>query len=284
MSIKNPVLFSTGSLYLEEVTTCFELAAQAGFDGMEILIDNRWTTRNPVKLNRLSQAHHLPIMAVHNPFFTNIPDWPSSSRPMEILQASVNLAKQVGAQVVVLHLPARIGGRVMIVPGRTFVRPRLKNPDHALAKAIQNGLLKRMETASGVKICVENMPQRNVLWWKSLYRWNTPARWQQVHDTLTFDSTHWGTWNMEPVDVFQQVKDQVRHIHLSNFNGKEHQLPMEGRLHLDRLLQAVAQTEQTISVTLEVEPNALHYKEESRRAEALQASLAFIRKHLNGKR
>ena len=40
-------LFSTGSLYRYGTARCFEFAARAGFDGVEVMVDDRWDTRQP---------------------------------------------------------------------------------------------------------------------------------------------------------------------------------------------------------------------------------------------
>lgn len=41
------LIFSTGSLYLLDTALVFDMAAEAGFDGMEIMCDDRFTTREP---------------------------------------------------------------------------------------------------------------------------------------------------------------------------------------------------------------------------------------------
>ena len=278
--LKNPALFSTGSLYLDEVSVCFALAAQAGFDGMEILVDNRWSTRNPVSLKRLSQQHQLPIQAVHNPFAYNVVDWPSSAQPVNVLEKTVQLAQELNAQVVVLHLPVVLSRSALIQQHKSSSILGGKNPEKSLKHWIEQGGIRQLEASSGIAICVENMPKRTFLWWKNLYHWNNIRQWPLVHDTLTLDTTHWGTWGMEPVEVFRTVRSQVRHIHLSNFDGDEHQLPTNGFLDLASLLKEVSQTEHPISVTLELSPKAILYQDEVQRAEALQTSIDFIRKNL----
>ena len=42
-----PVTLSTGSLYTFGTARAFELAARAGYDGVEVIVEERWDTRQP---------------------------------------------------------------------------------------------------------------------------------------------------------------------------------------------------------------------------------------------
>jgi sugar phosphate isomerase/epimerase len=70
---KARLIFSTGSLWLTDTAYSFELAAEAGFDGIEIMCDQRFTTRNPDYLLSLAERYQLPILAVHTPSVTMYP-------------------------------------------------------------------------------------------------------------------------------------------------------------------------------------------------------------------
>ena len=41
------IALSTGSLYTYGIARVFELAAEAGFDAIEVLADQRWDSRQP---------------------------------------------------------------------------------------------------------------------------------------------------------------------------------------------------------------------------------------------
>ena len=100
------IALSTGSLYTYGIARVFDLAAKAGFDAIEVLVDHRWDSRHPAYLRQLSRETGLPLAAVHNPFVSHVPGWPHD--PLGRLQKSVALAQEVGAEVVVTHLPLRI--------------------------------------------------------------------------------------------------------------------------------------------------------------------------------
>jgi len=99
------IALSSGSLYNYGTARVFELAAQAGYDGMEVLVDQRWDTRHPAYLRRLSDDYGLPILAVHNPFVFGVAGWPDDQ--LGRLQRTVALAQELGVPTVVTHLPFR---------------------------------------------------------------------------------------------------------------------------------------------------------------------------------
>ena len=114
-------LFSTGSLWSYSIERCFDLALQAGYDGLELLIDARWESRQIEYLLGLVQHYGLPIHAVHSPFIPNIPGWPLD--PPGRLRKSIELAQELESSVVVHHLPARFGALWVQSPGRLFYVP-----------------------------------------------------------------------------------------------------------------------------------------------------------------
>ena len=269
-------IFSTGSLWSYGIERCFELAARAGFDGIELMVDQRWDTRQPDHLRRLSDQHHLPVLAVHSPFAPYVPGWPSDE-PGRI-QATVKLAQALSARIVVHHLPIRVGWIWMQVGQKSLPLPvpgwdrgtsycRWLECDYA---ALQESV--------GLTLCIENMPTKQILGrrWQ-LHHWNTPEEIVRF-PSLTMDTTHLGTWGLEPVDVYPRLNGQVRHIHLSNFDGKEHRRPEAGHLHLDRFLALLARDSYRGVVSLEMQPDALDAGQSDERVVALMAvSLAQCR-------
>jgi sugar phosphate isomerase/epimerase len=281
MSELHPILFSTGSLYMTEISTCFQLAKEAGFDGLEIIVDQRWSTRSPEILNSLIEQYQLPVKVIHNPFFINLPKGVDSQDPLKVLQSSVDLAKAVTAESIVLHLPAKEGQTLIVSAGTARLGFTPNNPERKLYRWIKSGGLREYQSACEINICVENMPKRKgFLHPRNSYHWNNIADWAHIHDHLTLDTTHWGTFGLEPLDAFQAANGHVRHVHLSNFNGQEHQLPENGSLNLAGLLQAIAREDRPISVTFESHPGAVDYQNEDNLKRNLNNTVAFMRKHL----
>ena len=76
------------------------------------------------------------------------------------------------------------------------------------------------------------------------HHWNRPDQLgQHPHlPYLTLDTTHLATWGIEPVEVYEQFNGKVHHIHLSNFDGREHRRPEEGDLNLTAFLKKLQST------------------------------------------
>ena len=128
------LVLSTGSLYTYGLDRVFALAAEAGFDGMEVLIDARWDGRQPDYLARLMQESGLPITTVHTPFIPWVPGWPPGG--LDRLERSAEVARAVGAGVVVAHLPLRFYGLRIELLVRTFAGGPCPSPSQGAAPLV----------------------------------------------------------------------------------------------------------------------------------------------------
>jgi len=268
-------LFSTGSLYTYGMDRCFELAARAGFNGIEVMTDRRWDTRQPAYLRRLIDRHGLPIVAIHVPLENaRVSGWPDDT-PGRV-HKTVKLAEALGAAVVIHHLPLRfnlcwasLGGvRLPLpLPGRNVYR-----------EWVLDGYAALQETTA-ITLCIENLPAVRVFG-----RHVNPGTWNTLSEitrfpALTMDTTHLGTWGLDPAEIYGQLAGRVRHIHLSNFNGREHRRPEDGHLRLDRLLARLAADGYAGAVSLELSPDALNAgAADDKVAGLMAASLAYCRR------
>lgn len=273
------IILSTGSLYTYGTARVFELAAETGFDGIEVLIDHRPDTWQADYLRRLLEMYGLPILALHSPF-GYVPDWEQG--PVAYLERTVALAQSLGVPVVVQHLPFRMND--MAIRWQGFLNGYLRvffpwQRKDSLYRLMTDGRLEALERSSGVTIAVENLPRRAVLGVSlPLYWFNTPdaiIRFKR----LTFDTTHVGTWGWNLLDVYERIKANVAHVHLSNFDGKEHRLPMDGRLPLAELLGRLARDRFGGAVSVECHPDAFKAQDEQACRKALAQTLAFCREH-----
>ncbi len=276
------IALSTGSLYTYGIARVFELAAEAGFDAMEVLVDHRWDSRQPQYLLRLAQRLDLPIVAVHNPFMPNVPGWP----PDEIgrLEKTVALARALGTGIVVTHLPLRVvGARIEFFGARAgpMLMPIFPRTHRAYRDLLLKGL-PAFEAAQGMTVGVENMPST----WLLGRRWNIYA----LNDLdllagmrhLTLDTTHLGTWGLDPLAVYDRLQTRVVHVHLSDFDGREHRLPGSGHLPLAQLLRRLARDGYRGAVSLEVGPEVLEAEDEQQVRAHLQRAVAFCQDNLGG--
>ena len=276
------ITLSTGSLYTYGIARVFELAAEAGFEAIEILVDHRWDSRQPAYLWRLSQEFNLPIAAVHNPFKPLVPGWPHD--PLGRLQETAAVARQVGAPVAVAHLPLRIRGAQLEFFG--FRRGAMLLPiplggEKAYRDFLLNGLA-AFESEQGIKVGVENMPVKHVLGRALDIYWLNDMESLSGMPHLTLDTTHIGTWGRDLLAVYERLKERIVHVHMSNFDGNEHRLPEDGHLPLGKLLQRLAGDGYRGAVTLEVGPEVLEAEDEARVRAHLRRAVTFFRGQLAG--
>lgn len=275
------IAFSTGSLHTYGISRVFELAAATGFEAIEVLVDHRWDSRQPPYLMRLSRESALPIVAVHSPFVPHVPGWPSD--PLGRLRQSAALARELGAGVVVTHLPLRIHGIRLEFFGLSkgpILLPLPLPVSGDYSRFLLNGLA-RFEDEEGVRIGVENMPAKRILGKRvEIHSLNTVDHLESLQG-VTLDTTHLGTWDLDPVEVYERLKARVVHVHLSNFNGEEHRLPQDGHLPVAELLQELRRDAYEGAVSVELHPDVLQAEDESQVRVRMKSAAAFCREHLS---
>jgi sugar phosphate isomerase/epimerase len=275
------IALSTGSLHTYGLSRVFALAAEVGFDGIEVMVDRPNDNRDPGYLRTLVERHGLPIVALHSPFVADIPGWPSDQ--LGRLEWTLDLARELGVPVVVTHLPYRVYGLLLQWHGartrRVFLPlflPRREPYYHLLRNKKK---LAQMEAESGVTVAVENMPARRLLGMRlSAYwfnGWDDLARFPH----LTLDTTHVGTWGAGVLEAYDKLSRRVAHMHLSNFDGREHRPPPDGELALDVLLQRMANDGYQGAVSVECGPEAFAAEHADDCRAALARTLAFCREH-----
>ncbi|MGI6209307.1 MAG: sugar phosphate isomerase/epimerase family protein, partial [Anaerolineae bacterium] len=199
----------------------------------------------------------------------------------ERLEETVRLAETLGAEVVVLHLPAKLRLLNIRVGEHSWLLPLLWQRDpEGIKDWMQSGLAAYQDTTP-VRIAVENLPERRFLgrriepiWWSTLQEWPHTHRW------LALDTTHWGTRGVNPLDAYRAAGPRVTHVHLSDFGPQEHHLPGTGQLPLASLLQAMASDGFSGTVSLELDPFKVAFTDRARLRQQLAEALAFCREHL----
>lgn len=269
--------FSTGSLFVYSLDRVFALAANCGFDGVEVVCDRSYDSRQPENLRRLMDTYHIPVTSLHAPLpGWEIPGWPVDEVLM--IQQTVSLAEQIGAEHVVIHLPRRmvffsigIGYKRWFIPWRTVTT--------AAKRWMDDGGLARLQDQTPVKICVENLPANSpAIKDRWLTWWNTLVDWPKVHEHLTLDTTHWATHNIDPITAYQAGRAQIRHIHLSNFRkGQQHLPPQTGELDISGFLTHLSQHHFDGHIVIELNPETLQAWNEDQTKQLLAEAVQFCR-------
>jgi sugar phosphate isomerase/epimerase len=275
------VIFSTGSLYVADTSYCFALAAEAGYDGIELMIDDRITTRQPEYLQHLSATYQLPILVLHTPFSPTLPGWKNAQPELTRVQRTLELAKQIGAERIVVHLPSTVSRATVRLGHQQWGFPWF-SAFYDFQEWMANGGLKELQATTPIQLAIENMPTRkffgvalNTAWW------NTVEEWSKVHDHLTLDTTHWGTFGIDPRVALQAAGERVKHIHLSNYaHGQEHRMPQDGELDLAGFLHDLTRMNFSGTVCLELSPDALAFDTPKATRRKMREALDFCRQHL----
>ena len=285
--MRNPILLSSGSLRNYGLNRLFEIAAGTGFDGIEIIVDETTDSADPVYLRRMIKEHGLPIPAVHAPFaFIDPPGW--EKEEARRVKRSVRLAEEIGASLVVLHVP--------------FFT------DRVFRRWLEEELGSFQETTR-VVLGVENMPQarkpggrlgirlngpsilevrRKGIWRLIPSFFNPPCFPSSDPDGISrfprvvLDTTHLATGGFDPVAAFDRLREKVVHVHLSNFDGREHLELRRGHIDIPRFIRHLGEKGYAGAFCLEIMPEYFPSHDEEYTRRLLGDNLALIRRNLVG--
>jgi sugar phosphate isomerase/epimerase len=276
-----PVALSTGSVYTYGTGRAFELAARAGYDGVEVIVDDRWDTRQPAYLRRRSGETGVPVLSVHSPFGP-ASGWPSAE--VARVERSLEVAEAVGARVLNVHLPFRVHDLFVSAAARwRLTAPILPvSADHkAYRRWLTEGGLAERQARTPVTIAVENLPVRRLLGRRfNPYALNT---WDELErlPRLCLDTTHLATTGSDLLAVYDRLAERIVHVHLSDYNGRyQHQPLGKGSLPLGPFLERRAARDYAGMVVVELTPRALPVQDETKLAAELRRNLELCRRHL----
>lgn len=255
-----PIIFSTGSLHPFGLDRVYGWAAEAGFDGIEVMMDERWDTHQEGYLRELAGRHGIPILAMHPPIYRSA--WRLGLE--ETLVRVARLARRLDMPVVVAHPPP---------PGRPLERWK-KGP-------------LREAREQGVSIAVENMPRGEPRVFNVRHRsCHLPEHLVGIGD-VTLDTSHVGASKVDLMRAYSILEDQLRHVHLSDSNleaGRdEHRLPGKGRLPLKPFLAAIGRSDYPGAISLELKPWPLGTPDPKVILERMRGALRFTREGLDGR-
>jgi len=256
------ISLSTGSLFTLPLKKVCELAAEAGFDGVELIINQDFQRVNAFKMVA-SLQEITTIHSIHSPFMP-LDGW---GGPMDSLRLSIELAVERGIPLVNFHPPSWMGGEM------GFWRWLYSVHDFQ----------KEVGSNGQVTVTIENMPWVGKFKINPNILSNTQHMIDFIHEHnlfLTFDCTHMGSGKANFINDFFLFYEsgRIRNIHFSDYgHGREHLLPGHGILPLTRFLNHLRSTDYQSTVTLELDP-AEFPKAEAHILESLKEILGFLRK------
>lgn len=254
------MLLSTSSVFPEPTAAAFELAANLGYDGLEVMVWSDAVSQDAGALMGLSEHYGVRIGSVHAPcLMVTQRVW--SPDPWERLRRAGALAETVGANVVVVHPP--------------FAWQR------EYARGFAAGLRRLTDAHPGIRFAVENMyPVRGVGREFVPYApgWDPTAA---GFDAYTLDISHCAASRTDSLEMAAAMGKGLAHLHLGDGSGKgrdEHLVPGRGAQPCAELLESLDGRGFTGSVAVEVATRRASSRAE--READLAEALAFARQHL----
>ncbi|MGH3767369.1 MAG: sugar phosphate isomerase/epimerase family protein [Pseudonocardiaceae bacterium] len=253
------VALSTASVWPESIAVAFELAAELGYDGVEVMVWGDPVSQDTAAVAALATRYRMPVLALHAPCLL-ITQRVWAADPAARLDLTVRAAAELGADTVVIHPPFRW------------------QRDYAVGFPAQVAAL---EAASGLVIAVENMfPLRRGSLEISSYL-PSPDPTDVGYSHYTLDLSHTATARADAVAMAQRMGTRLAHLHLCDGSGAprdEHLVPGRGNQPCAAVCQALASGGFGGTVVLEVSTRRARTRPD-RRALLIEA-LLFARLHL----
>lgn len=250
---------STASVYPESAASAFEIAARLGYDGVEIMVWTDPLSQDVAALQRLSEYHAVPILAVHAPCLI-ITQRVWGTDPWAKLVRARRAAETLGATTVVVHPPFRWQ--------RDYAQEFVAGLQHMAAE-------------TPVRFAVENMfPLR------ARGRTVTPYApdWDPTAEDVphfTIDLSHTAVSESDAFVMAADMGDRLAHVHIADGTGgprDEHLVPGRGNQPCGLLLERLATG--GFDGTVVVEVNTRRAESRADREADLAEALAFTRLHL----
>ena len=241
---------STGTLYAYPLRAVFRWARQAGFDGMELVINPEAVMRGGRAIRQLAQAEGVKLFSAH-PTIMPLPGWRERDGGME---RTIGLAREAGIDLVVMHTPRSES----LDRGEGLVfRRRIEGWQRQLA-------------GGDLRLAVENKAIRAEAHRRyALTPLDRLRAFAERHDlSLVLDTAHAGTAGEDLVLARRLFGNRLVNVHLSDLGGPlrwaefslvhrffgEHRFPGVGDLALSELLADLGDSDYAGLVTLEVTP------------------------------
>jgi sugar phosphate isomerase/epimerase len=258
-----PVGLSTASVWPLRAGTGFELAADLGYDGVEVMVWVDPVSQHVPELRRWSRRTGMPVLSVHSPSLL-ITQRVWSPDPEIRLRRSVEAALDLEARTVVVHPPFRWQRRY----GDAFA-----------------DLVAELEEQSGIEIAVENMfkvrppgGRRDAR--MSAFRPSIdPTDVGYRHYTL--DLSHSAAAQMDALALADRMGRGLAHVHLADGTGvpkDEHLVPGRGGQPCAEVMEKLLLEGFGGQVVLEV--NTRRATSSAHRMKELAEALLFARFHL----
>lgn len=253
------VALSSASVYPEPVGAAFELAAELGYDGVELMVWSDAVSQDVRAVARLADRSGVPVLAVHAPCLV-VTQRVWGADPIGRIRRSVAAAVTLDARTVVLHPPFRWQRRY----AAQFADEIARAGEHAgVALAVENMF---PVTRAGIRT-VPYLPGFD------------PT--EVGHENYTLDLSHTAAAGSDALAMLDRMGSHLAHVHLGDGSGSprdEHLVPGRGRQPCAEVCERLATGGYSGVVVVEVSTRRCRTRYD--RAAMLAESLLFARLHL----
>ncbi|NLD42813.1 MAG: sugar phosphate isomerase/epimerase [Chloroflexi bacterium] len=266
------ISLSTASLYHLPLARALALAAEAGFDGLELVTGPETWLRGAGRVVRLARRHGLQVYTVHQALTPIV-----GGGPAERLRDALDAAFEVGCSHLVIHPPTV----------DAWEHPAAQRWLATLDEASQQ------LDGSGVRIALENSgyPPHEA-GRRILGQLPDLLAFAEQHDLdITFDACHAAIQRLDLLEAYALLRPRVANVHLSNLSPDEplldlpymrpllteHRMPEDGVMPLDEFTTLLAADGYAGPVTYEVSPIALRAWSPAGLRRALAALVDYLR-------
>lgn len=249
---------STSSVFPESTEAAFEIAANLGYDGIEVMVGTDAASQDSYILNELVQQYQVPILSIHSPcLLVTQRVW--GTDPWGKLRRAQATAEALGASTVVVHPPFRW--------------------QRSYAQEFVTGLA-RMADETDIVFAVENMfPWRALSQEIAGYAPGWDVRDEDYLHT-TVDLSHTSVSRTDALELIRDLDARVAHLHLADGKGTakdEHLVPGRGTQPVAEVLQELSSRGFNGNLIVEVSTRSADSRET--RTTDLAEALAFARLH-----
>jgi sugar phosphate isomerase/epimerase len=254
------VLLSTSSVFPEPTSSAFEMAADLGYDGVEVMVWTDAVSQDADALRGLSKHYRVKVGSVHAPcLLVTQRVW--SPDPWERLRRAAGLAETLSAPIVVVHPP--------------FAWQK------GYARNFREGIADLRIAFGSIEFAIENMfpvkmAGRQFIPYSPGY---DPT--EVGFDAYTLDISHCAASQRDVFAMADSMGAGLAHIHLGDGTGEardEHLVPGRGTQPCGELLSSLSRRGFQGAVAVEVSTRKAMSRAERKAdlAEALEFARAYL--------
>jgi sugar phosphate isomerase/epimerase len=256
-----PVALSTASVYPEPAAAAFELAADLGYDGVELMVWTDPVSQDVRAVERLAERYGVPVLAVHAPCLA-VTQRVWGSDPVTRIRRSVAAAERFGARTVVLHPPFRWQRRYAAVFADEVARAG-ERADVRLAVEnmfpVAHGRIRTVPYAPGFDPTAVG------------------------HRFYTLDLSHTAAAGSDALAMLDRMGDGLVHLHLTDGTGAprdEHLVPGRGTQPCAEVCERLATGRFAREGVVVLEVSTRRCRTREQRSTLLAEALVYARLHL----